>query len=231
MTNQSESVRSARKAVGDGEFAERRSEPDALTVGYIAIGARAALVDARSSSRGIDLDWTGGETGFLESVLSHALLLDQVADWFDCNGGHPVVFAYQVAEPFGESIARSMIRIGRAAADLASVNAIMAEVLTVAGYDPACIQAAIGDATQLKESEYEYLFDVKLDASIRLAAPSEKVARRALLDGLNCASANLGEMLGQTIVCEVSLNGVPALASVDDVTPGSTVPSAGYQGA
>ncbi|WP_205804183.1 hypothetical protein [Burkholderia sp. Ac-20365] len=64
---------------------------------------------------------------------------------------------------------------------------------------------------------HEFLFDVKLDASIRLRAPSEAAAREALRECLNCGDANLGEILGQTIVCEVSLNGEAELAEVDDV--------------
>lgn len=62
---------------------------------------------------------------------------------------------------------------------------------------------------------HEYLFDVQLDASITVKAPSEEVARTALRAELQCASANLGEILGQTIVCEVSLNDEPVLAMID----------------
>ncbi|WP_321967184.1 hypothetical protein [Burkholderia cepacia] len=231
MTVQSGSGQVDRASVRDGHAEDRRSGPDALTLAYIAIGARGALVDARASSRVPDLDWAGGESGFIDSVLSHALLLDHVADWFDCNGGHPVVFAYQVAEPFGEGIARAMIHFGRAVAETEDVKAIIAEVLGAAGYEPAYILEALKDALQLPASNHEYLFDVKLEASIRLTAPTEEVARGALIEGLDCASANLGEMLGQTIVCEVSLNGPPTLAAVDDVAPAPVVPVAGPHGA
>lgn len=72
---------------------------------------------------------------------------------------------------------------------------------------------------KLPEVEHEYLFDVHLDASITIKATSEEVASGALRAELQCASANLGEILGQTIVCEVSLNSVPVLAMIDCEDP------------
>jgi len=72
---------------------------------------------------------------------------------------------------------------------------------------------------KLPEVEHEYLFDVHLDASITIKATSEEVASGALRAELQCASANLGEILGQTIVCEVSLNNVPVLAMIDCEDP------------
>lgn len=72
---------------------------------------------------------------------------------------------------------------------------------------------------KLPGATQEFLFDVQLDASITVSAPSEEVARRALRAELRCASANLGEILGQTIVCEVSLNDEPVLAMIDCQDP------------
>ncbi|MEX3556206.1 MAG: hypothetical protein VB131_06390 [Burkholderia gladioli] len=75
----------------------------------------------------------------------------------------------------------------------------------------------------------EFLFDLQLDASIRFRAPNEDIARAELRRHLDCASANLGEILGQTIVCEVSLNGAPALAEVDGVEPDNAARSVLFQ--
>ena len=83
------------------------------------------------------------------------------------------------------------------------------------GYDGAH-KVRTGAELQSQESEmHEYLFDVKLDAAIRFKAPSEAAARDSLRSELECASANLGEILGQTIVCEVSMNGEPSVAEID----------------
>lgn len=63
--------------------------------------------------------------------------------------------------------------------------------------------------------DHEYAFDLKLDAAIRFKAKSEEHAREALRELMQCVDANLGEILGQTIVCEVSLNDEPVLYEVD----------------
>ncbi|KVU68952.1 hypothetical protein BGV52_15335 [Burkholderia ubonensis] len=61
----------------------------------------------------------------------------------------------------------------------------------------------------------EFVFDVKLFATISFSAPDEATARRMLADALECADANLGEINGQTIVCEASMDGEPDLVEVD----------------
>ncbi|KVV07372.1 hypothetical protein [Burkholderia ubonensis] len=67
--------------------------------------------------------------------------------------------------------------------------------------------------------KHEFLFDLQLDASIRFRAPNEEIARKELRKQLDCASANLGEILGQTIECEVGMNGIPILAEIDGNEP------------
>jgi hypothetical protein len=63
--------------------------------------------------------------------------------------------------------------------------------------------------------DHEYAFDVKLLAAIRFKAKSEEHARAALQEFLQCADANLGEILGQTITCEVSIDGEADLYEID----------------
>jgi hypothetical protein len=58
--------------------------------------------------------------------------------------------------------------------------------------------------------EHEYLFDVKLFASIRVKAPTERAARDMLKDAIECNTANLGAWPnGDPITCEVSLDDEP----------------------
>jgi hypothetical protein len=63
-----------------------------------------------------------------------------------------------------------------------------------------------------------YLFDVRLQASIRINAPSELEARKTLNTVLDCASANLGEVDGEPLVAEVSQCGDALLVEVDGET-------------
>lgn len=57
---------------------------------------------------------------------------------------------------------------------------------------------------------HEYMFDVKLFASIRVKATTERWARDMLKDAIDCATANLGEWPnGDPIICEVSLDDEP----------------------
>jgi hypothetical protein len=74
----------------------------------------------------------------------------------------------------------------------------------------------VGNLVRTDEAlDHEFAFDVKLDAAIRFKAKSEEHARAALREMMQCVDANLGEILGQTIVCEVSLNDDPVLYEVD----------------
>lgn len=54
---------------------------------------------------------------------------------------------------------------------------------------------------------HEYLFDVKLFASIRFRADSEEHARAMMREHIDCNTANLGAWpSGEPILCEVSLD-------------------------
>jgi hypothetical protein len=121
------------------EKAGRRIAADSLTIAYIAIGARDVLRE-----KSIDLDAFNGELGFIEAVTDHAFFVDAVGDWFDANGGHPSVFAYEVTTPFGAEIARAMIAAGNAGAQ---PGPLMRKVLIEAGYAVNGVDMAIQGAT------------------------------------------------------------------------------------
>ncbi|PNE59579.1 hypothetical protein A8H39_00060 [Paraburkholderia fungorum] len=127
----------------DSSGAVSRSAPDSLTLAYVAIGARDAL---RQGSLA-DLDAFNGEIGFIEAVTEHVVFVDTVGDWFDANGDHPGVFAYEVATPFGEAIARAMIVAGNAVAE---PGPILREVLVKAGYAEDGVNLAIQNAMHRK---------------------------------------------------------------------------------
>lgn len=56
-------------------------------------------------------------------------------------------------------------------------------------------------------SAHEYLFDVKLFASIRVKATSEAEARKLMAQAIDASTANLGAWPnGDPIVCEISLD-------------------------
>ncbi|CAB3730513.1 hypothetical protein LMG22037_05538 [Paraburkholderia phenoliruptrix] len=57
-----------------------------------------------------------------------------------------------------------------------------------------------------EESDHEYAFDIRLTCSLRFKAKSVTHAERSMRETLRCSDANLGEILGQTIVSEVSLD-------------------------
>ncbi|MCA8050762.1 hypothetical protein [Burkholderia arboris] len=101
-----------------------------------------------------------------------------------------------------------------------ALNGYIAPVAAEIGHASAAAQGAV---------KPEFLFDLQLDAWIRFRAPNETIAREELRRHLDCASANLGEILGQTIVCEVSLSGAPALAEVDGVEPDNAARSILFQ--
>lgn len=95
---------------------DTRTAPDPATVAFIAIGAHEALRKARHISgsgrltyRAVDLAYERheGQLGFISEVISHALHLDQLAE----EAGHRLAgcFAYEVAEPFGETYADALI--------------------------------------------------------------------------------------------------------------------------
>lgn len=64
----------------------------------------------------------------------------------------------------------------------------------------------------------EYLFDVKLFASVRVQADTEKEARRLLADALDAANINAGAWPnGDPVVFEASQGGEPDLMEVEAI--------------
>lgn len=66
-----------------------------------------------------------------------------------------------------------------------------------------------------KQGEKIYLFDVKLFASLRISAASESSARHLIKTLLDVATVNFGEIDGDPIVGEASIDGEPDLVEVD----------------
>lgn len=99
-----------------------RTDAEALTIAYVAIGAHEAFALPELAS---GHDAVEGELGLIHSVITEALLLDRVADFFDVNDGHSGVFAYEVAEPFGKAYASAILRLEPAVNPLAILRAVM----------------------------------------------------------------------------------------------------------
>ena len=51
-----------------------------------------------------------------------------------------------------------------------------------------------------------YLFDVKIFAAVRLSAPTDKEARAKLATLFDCAAVNAGELDGEPVTFEASLD-------------------------
>jgi hypothetical protein len=115
-----------------------RTEPDQLTLSYVAIGAHAAVRAAGRATPAHALDQFEGELGLIGAVAEKALMLDRVADWFDARDGHTGVFSYEVAEPFGTAYANALLSEG-AEKDAAE---ILREVMQSAGYEPSEVEEA-----------------------------------------------------------------------------------------
>ena len=65
-------------------------------------------------------------------------------------------------------------------------------------------------------TEHEYLFDVKLFASLRIKARNERTARRMLAELLDCATVNCGALPdGSPLAGEASVDGELELIEVD----------------
>lgn len=118
-----------------------RVAAEPLTIAYIATGAMDALRECSS----VELDVFNGELGFIGAAINHALLVDTVSELFDEAGEHPGVFAYEVAFPFGQAIARAMIAAGNADPE---PSAILSEVMIAAGYSAFKVGLAINGATK-----------------------------------------------------------------------------------
>ena len=108
---------------------QKRTTPEPLTVAYIALGASAVLNEAVPSV----IEDYSGQIGLMDAIVSPALLLDRVADYFDDHDGHPGVFQYEVSEPFGEAWARVLIG-GDAYGSDSEERELLWSVMREAGY-------------------------------------------------------------------------------------------------
>jgi hypothetical protein len=72
------------------------------------------------------------------------------------------------------------------------------------------------DPVVTDHAAHEYLFDVKLFATLRISVPNERMARRILADVLDCATINCGALPdGSPLVGEASPDGHLELIEVD----------------
>jgi hypothetical protein len=105
-----------------------RTLAEPLTIAYIAMGAGDALQRSYGRATGPDLDAFEGEMCFIEHVIRHARVLDEMADPYDLTG----VFNYEVAQPFGEGVANMMLKDGLGVTP-ESIRALMVELLVACG--------------------------------------------------------------------------------------------------
>lgn len=89
-----------------------RTQADPLTIAFIAIGAHTTLLRAQDDlelrhALADAYERHEGQQGLIEAVIAPAPLLDQALEPVsDTFGG---VFAYEVAEPFGERFMRALL--------------------------------------------------------------------------------------------------------------------------
>lgn len=75
---------------------------DNLTVAFIAMGIRSALIKTKSS-----LPKDMGEVELVDAIISHARDLDDAFEEVAC--AFDGVFVYDIAEPFGEQAANCLL--------------------------------------------------------------------------------------------------------------------------
>lgn len=78
-----------------------------LTAAYIAIGAHAALREASDASLSRLIDAYGGELNLIDELCDDAAMLNALAD--EARGRIGGVFVYEVAEPYGSAVAKSLL--------------------------------------------------------------------------------------------------------------------------
>ena len=67
---------------------------------------------------------------------------------------------------------------------------------------------------------HEFLFDVRLRTSFRIKGANESEALHLLAEALDCACINAGEINGQTLIGEASMDGDAVLVEIDDMPLG-----------
>jgi hypothetical protein len=131
----------------------KRTEPDYLTAGFMAIGADTEF--RRQAAEGAYFVLQDGYLGFIGDVLQHGLLLDKVADHIDKHGEHPGCWCYDVAEAFGGKFAEQVL-LGCDSAESAKI--LLREIMVEAGYDQtlldAAFSAALGIPPEVEEVAY-----------------------------------------------------------------------------
>lgn len=88
----------------DAPFRLTAPATDPLTIAYIAIGVQNVL-DHEGGLPDDLADRCGGQMGFINSIVSHASMLDEMARKAGGEHGLGVVFPYEIAQPFGEQMA------------------------------------------------------------------------------------------------------------------------------
>jgi len=157
-----------------------RSTADDLTLAYVTKGAFKTLLAAKPYP---DLDAFEGEMGFIQEVISQALLVDQVADWFDAVNQHTGVFCYEVAEPFGESYATALLL----RTTTVDPKAVLRQTMIDAQYAIEEVDRAIEHAC----GQREYLFHVTgLDKEFWQKGLSQRDARAQLWNALTDEQRN-----------------------------------------
>lgn len=119
----------------------KRTEPDYLTAGFMAIGAETEF--KRQTAEGAHFVLQGGYLGFIGDVLQHGLMLDKVADYIDKHGEHPGCWCYEVAEAFGGKFVEQ-VRLECDSAESAKI--LLHEIMVAAGYDQTLLDAAFSAA-------------------------------------------------------------------------------------
>ncbi len=127
-----------------------RTHPTPETVAFMSIGADAEMRSwAKNSGSSYiypDMDGFSGHIGFMDELLRHAMLVDQVGDYLSEHNLHNGVFAYDIAEPFGALLAEQMLETGEAV-DAGFAEWLLATTLQQAGYSNDVLRAALKEAT------------------------------------------------------------------------------------
>ena len=108
-----------------------RTAADDLTIAYMGMGFSAYCHSYHKKHNAFP-DFCG-QLEAVSEVIQHALLADRVADYFDRFEGHPGVFVYEVAEPFGLELAAMLHSEGSGLADDV-VQALLRRIMTEARY-------------------------------------------------------------------------------------------------